>query len=86
MPVLEDMQTLLRDKVRNRANDMLLQQQLNNRMNLIDVIIDDIKCVIEETLCPLTTCLFENQTMQMAAEEQDEIDRIKIALYGQSQS
>jgi hypothetical protein len=51
-------------------------------MNLIDVAMDDIKGVIEETLCPLTTCLFENQTMQMAAEEQDEIDRIKIALYG----
>ena len=30
---------------------------------------EDIKVVVEETLCPLTTCLFENQTMQMAAEE-----------------
>jgi len=30
---------------------------------------NDLKVVVEDTLCPLTTCLFENQNMQMAAEE-----------------
>jgi len=54
-------------------------------MDVIVAAFDDLKNVVEETLCPLTTCLFENQNMQMAAEEQDEIDRIQIALYGQRQ-
>jgi|LakMenEpi03Oct11_1017367.scaffolds.fasta_scaffold39149_1 hypothetical protein len=42
----------------------------------------EVRSTVEETLCPLVTCLFENITIQMRSEEQDEIDRIGIALYG----
>lgn len=45
----------------------------------------EVKSTVEETLCPIVTCLFENCTIQMRSEEQDEIDRLGIALYGQKE-
>ena len=81
-PALDELQMLLREKARNRADDMLLKKQLNDRMDIIVREQTDINEVVEQTLCPLVTCLFENQNIQMRAEEQDEIDRNKIALYG----
>ena len=68
-PVLEDMTTLMRDKVRARANDVVIQQKMHNRMDEIMVVFKEVTSTVEETLCPLVTCLFENQTIQMRAEE-----------------
>ena len=85
VPVLEDMQTLMRDKVRTRNNDILLQKQMHQKMDDIMNINKEIRSTVEETLCPLVTCLFESSTIQMRSEEQDEIDRLGIALYGQKE-
>jgi hypothetical protein len=43
---------------------------------------NELNFVIQDTLCPLTVCLFENQNIQLRAEEQDEKDRVNISMYG----
>jgi len=62
-PALDELQMLLREKARNRADDMLLKKQLNDRMDIIVREQTDINEVVEQTLCPLVTCLFENQNI-----------------------
>lgn len=69
VPIHEDMAILLKDKNRSKADDMLLKQQLNERMDQIQTEMKEINFVIRETLCPLTVCLFENQNIQLRAEE-----------------
>ena len=38
------------------------------------------------SLSPIVCCLLENQCVQLACEEQEELDRLKIALYGHKES
>ena len=40
------------------------------------------RTTLNEVICPLSVILLENQCIQMKSEEQDEIDRAKIAMYG----
>jgi ElaB/YqjD/DUF883 family membrane-anchored ribosome-binding protein len=62
-PLFDDVHTILKAKGRDRADDILLKKQLNERMDVIQRDMRDIDAVVQETLCPMVTCLFENQTM-----------------------
>lgn len=42
----------------------------------------ELKNHIEQTITPIMICLLEQINMQMAAEEQDYLDRDLVALYG----
>lgn len=42
----------------------------------------DLRDFIETTISPLVVCMLETQLMQLSVEQQDDIDRQQIALYG----
>ena len=47
MPALDELQMLLREKARNRADDMLLKKQLNDRMDIIVKEQNDVNDVVQ---------------------------------------
>ena len=62
---------------------MIKQNKIVERFNQIKAEFNNLVQTVDFTLCPIVTCLFENQCIQMKAEEQDDLDKLKIALFGQ---
>ena len=61
---------------------MIKQNAIVDRFNAIVKDFQDLRQTVDFTLCPLVSCLFENQTIQLRCEEQEDLDKLKIALYG----
>ena len=76
------METLLKTRVRQVSDDMIKQNAVVERFNAIRTEFERIVQTVDYTLCPIVSCLFEHQTIQMKVEEQDDIDKLKIAMYG----
>ena len=81
-PVKEDMEILIKTRSRQQSDDLIAQNAILDRFSAIKREFDSVLKTVTFTLCPIVTCLFENQCIQMACEEQNELDRLKIALYG----
>lgn len=58
-----------------------LNQKLINNMDKLSRQVNEVNESIE-TICTITLCLVESQCMQIRSEEQDDEDKLKIALYG----
>ena len=82
IPVRADVEIILKTIQRKKSDDMMRTQVVLDKFDLIKKDFDVISQTVDYTLCPLVNCLLENQCIQMRAEEQDDLDRQKIALYG----
>ena len=81
-PVRADMALLMKTRHRQESDDMIKQNAIVDRFNAIQKEFTDLKQTVDFTLCPIVNCLFENQAIQMRCEEQEDIDKLKIAMYG----
>ena len=62
-PVREDMQTLLKTRTRQVADDIIKQNAVVERFNAIRNEFERIVQTVDYTLCPIVSCLFEHQTI-----------------------
>ena len=79
----DNIELVLKNNAREKSD---LQTQNMKQLNRIDQLqkkVEEFQRSIE-SLCSISLCLVEAQSMQIRAEEQDEADKLSIALNGQS--
>ena len=76
------MEILLKTRARQQSDDLIAQNKILDRFNSIKSEFENLVKTVDFTLCPLVTCLFENQCIQLQCEEQEDLDKLKIAMYG----
>ena len=62
-----------------------MNQKLIDRIEVLTKKVDDVNESIE-SICTITLCLLESQCMQLRSEEQDDQDKVNIALMGQKEA
>ena len=85
-PVRKDMHILVKTRARQVSDDILAQNKVLERFNTVRKEFENILQTVTYGLCPIVCCLLETQSVQLACEEQEELDRLKIALYGHNDS
>lgn len=59
-----------------------MNQKLIDKIEVLTKKVDDVNESIE-SICTISLCLLESQCMQLRSEEQDDQDKVNIALMGQ---
>ena len=77
-----DLELMLKSQQREKSDLQNLNQKLIDRIDVLTKKVNDVNESIE-SICTISLCLLESQCMQIRAEEQDDEDKVKIALMGQ---
>lgn len=80
-----DLELMLRSQQREKSDLQNLNQKLIDRIDVLTKKVNDVNESIE-SICTISLCLLESQCMQIRAEEQDDEDKVKIALMGQREA
>lgn len=64
----------MKNNFRERSDLQAANLKMLNRIDLFQKVVEDFKESME-SLCTLVLCLVESQSMQIRAEEQEEVDK-----------
>ena len=82
VPVRRDIDFIMKHRARQHSDDLLAQHRVLERFQTIKTEFDNLMQTVTYSLCPIVCCLLEQQSVQLACEEQEDLDRLKIAMYG----
>ena len=77
----DQIENILKLNQRQKSDLQSMNMKLINKIEALQKKVDELNESIE-SICTIILCLMESQCMQIRAEEQDDIDKLKISLMG----